>query len=158
MAHRRLIVHNDAAPFADKHQTSRTCRAMPFFQHPPTEPFNEHGCRNFNKDIEDEAKLVRSRTLIFRRICPHCKTGMAEEAIKFTVLVKRWILCIIVTRRKRIGYLGRGKYILTSQSIPISPARLHGAHTSVLLGKKWLINYHNCRQLIGIMPIIIFWK
>ncbi|PSB49231.1 zinc peptidase [Cyanosarcina cf. burmensis CCALA 770] len=77
---RRLIVHNDAH---HRHrQASNITHELShaILQHPPTEPFNEYGCRNFNKDIEDEANWLGPALLISEEAALHIvKTGMSME-------------------------------------------------------------------------------
>lgn len=75
--------------------------------HPPTKPFNQHGCRNFSKDIEDEANWLDPALLISEEAALHIvKTEMSmEEAIEFYSVSKKVItMRVNVTgARKRIA-------------------------------------------------------
>lgn len=61
---RRMVVHNDAH---HRHrQASNLAHELShaILGHPPTAPFNELGCRNFNKEIEAEANWLGPALLI----------------------------------------------------------------------------------------------
>lgn len=81
--HRRLIVHNDS--HHPRRQASNIAHELShgILQHPPTEPFNEHGCRNFNQAIEEEANWLGPALLISEEAALHIiKTGMSiDEAV-----------------------------------------------------------------------------
>lgn len=108
---RRLIVHNDA--HHPHRQASNISHELShaILQHPPTEPFNEHGCRNFNKDIEDEANWLGPALLISEEAALHIvKMEMSmDEAIEFYSVSREVILMRInVTgARKRIAARNR---------------------------------------------------
>jgi Zn-dependent peptidase ImmA (M78 family) len=68
---KRLIVSNDAHPQARQASNISHELAHAILGHPPTEPFNEHGCRNFNKDIEDEANWLGPALLISEEAALH---------------------------------------------------------------------------------------
>jgi Zn-dependent peptidase ImmA (M78 family) len=61
---RRLIVHNDS--HHPKRQASNIAHELShaILQHPPTQPFSDYGCRNFDKEIEDEANWLGPALLI----------------------------------------------------------------------------------------------
>lgn len=61
---RRLIVHNDG--HSSRRQASNLAHELShgILGHPPTEPFGEHGCRNFNQEIEEEANWLGPALLI----------------------------------------------------------------------------------------------
>lgn len=78
--HRRLIVHNDS--HHPRRQASNIAHELShgILQHPPTEPFNEHGCRNFNQVIEEEANWLGPALLISEEAALHIiKTGMSID-------------------------------------------------------------------------------
>ncbi|MBF2035523.1 MAG: ImmA/IrrE family metallo-endopeptidase [Leptolyngbyaceae cyanobacterium T60_A2020_046] len=78
--HRRLIVHNDS--HHPRRQTSNISHELShgILQHPPTEPFSDHGYRNFNKKIEDEANWLGSALLISEEAALHIvKSGMSID-------------------------------------------------------------------------------
>lgn len=104
---RRMIVHNDA--HHPHRQASNITHELShaILLHPPTEPFSEHGCRNFNKDIEDEANWLGPALLISEEAALHIvKNEMSiDEASKFYSVSEKVILMRInVTgARKRIA-------------------------------------------------------
>ena len=61
---KRLIIVNDA--HSDSRQASDLSHELAhgILGHPPTEPFNEFGCRNFNPDLEEEANWLGPALLI----------------------------------------------------------------------------------------------
>lgn len=88
---RRLIVHNDAHhPLRQASNISHEL-SHAILQHSPKELFNEHGCRNFNKDIEDEAEWLGPALLISEEAALHIvKTEMSmDEAIEFYSVTKK---------------------------------------------------------------------
>lgn len=91
---RRMIVHNDA--HHPHRQASNISHELSHavLQHSPTEPFNEHGCRNFNKDIEEEANWLGPALLISEEAALHIvKTDMSmDKAIEFYSVSKEVIL------------------------------------------------------------------
>lgn len=61
---RRSILHNDKnAPTRQASDISHEI-AHAVLGHPPTAPFNEVGCRNINREIEDEAAWLGAALLI----------------------------------------------------------------------------------------------
>lgn len=69
--YRRLIVHNNS--HHPRRQASNIAHELShgILQHPPTEPFSEHGCRNFNKEIEEEANWLGPALLISEEAALH---------------------------------------------------------------------------------------
>lgn len=61
---RRLIVHNDAHHLYRQAANISHELSHAILLHPPTSPFNEIGCRNFNKEIEEEANWLGPTLLI----------------------------------------------------------------------------------------------
>lgn len=61
---KRLIVHNDA--HSKRRQASNLAHelAHALLLHPPTPPLNEHGCRNWNEEIENEANWLGGTLLV----------------------------------------------------------------------------------------------
>lgn len=61
---KRLIIVNDA--HSDSRQASDLSHELAhgILGHPPTEPFNEFGCRNFNPNLEEEANWLGPALLI----------------------------------------------------------------------------------------------
>jgi Zn-dependent peptidase ImmA (M78 family) len=92
--HRRLIVYNDS--HHPKRQASNISHELShgILQHPPTEPFSDHGCRNFNKKIEDEANWLGPALLISEEAALHIvKLGMSmDEASDFYSATKDVII------------------------------------------------------------------
>jgi Zn-dependent peptidase ImmA (M78 family) len=60
----RLIVHNDH--HSKRRQTSNLAHELShaLLLHPPTPPLSEHGCRNFDAAIEEEANWLAGSLLI----------------------------------------------------------------------------------------------
>jgi Zn-dependent peptidase ImmA (M78 family) len=83
--HRRMIVHNNS--HHPRRQASNIAHELShgILQHPPTEPFSEYGCRNFNKEIEEEANWLGPALLISEEAALHIvKTKMSmEQAVDF---------------------------------------------------------------------------
>ena len=76
-SYRRMIVHNDA--HSKNRQASNISHELShaILQHPPMEPFGDYGCRNFNKELEDEANWLGPALLISEEAALHIvKTGM----------------------------------------------------------------------------------
>lgn len=102
-----MIVHNDV--HHRYRQASNISHELnhAILLHPPTEPFSEHGCRNFNKEIEEEANWLGPALLISEEAALHIvKTEMSiDEASKFySVSTKVISMRINVTgARKRIA-------------------------------------------------------
>lgn len=61
---RRLIVHNDSHDRLRQASNLAHELSHAILLHPPTKPFNEYGCRNFNQDIEKEANWLGPALLI----------------------------------------------------------------------------------------------
>lgn len=61
---KRLIVLNDS--HSEGRQASNLSHELAhgILGHPPTEPFNDFGCRNFQEDLEDEANWLGPALLI----------------------------------------------------------------------------------------------
>ncbi len=77
---KRQIIFNDA--HSDKRQASNISHeiAHAILGHPPTEPFSESGCRNFNKDMEDEANWLGPALLVSEEAALHIvRRGMDES-------------------------------------------------------------------------------
>lgn len=104
---RRLIVHNDSHdPLRQASNVSHEL-SHGILLHPPTEPFNEYGCRNLNQEYEDEANWLGPALLISEEAALHIvKTGMTiDEAVEHYRVSKQVInMRINVTgARKRIS-------------------------------------------------------
>ncbi|WP_446422494.1 ImmA/IrrE family metallo-endopeptidase [Coleofasciculus sp.] len=104
--HRRLIVHNDS--HHPHRQASNIAHELShgILQHPPTAPFSEYGCRNFNKTIEDEANWLGPALLISEEAALHIvkrKISM-DEAANFYGATKQVI-------RMRINVTGAKKRV-----------------------------------------------
>lgn len=103
----RMIAHNDA--HTRHRQASNISHELShaILLHPPTEPFSEHGCRNFNKEIEEEANWLGPALLISDEAALHIvKNEMSiDEASKFYNVSREVIsMRINVTgARKRIA-------------------------------------------------------
>ncbi len=67
----RTVVHNDSHTPA--RQTSNIAHelAHALLLHPPTPPLNEHGCRDSNQDLEDEANYLGPLLLVSDRAAVH---------------------------------------------------------------------------------------
>lgn len=81
--HKRLIIHNDA--HHPRRQSSNIAHELShgILGHPPTPPLNEYGCRNFNKNIEDEATWLGSTLLIPRDVALYIvECGMPIDLAK----------------------------------------------------------------------------
>lgn len=61
---RRVIVHNDAQPRGRQANNLAHEISHGLLQHPPTPALNEQGCRNWNKDVEDEAAWLGAALLV----------------------------------------------------------------------------------------------
>jgi|SRR5579859_2908833 len=61
---RRLIVHNDNHSLRRQASNIAHELAHGILCHPPTPPLNDHGCRNFDRVIEDEANWLGPALLI----------------------------------------------------------------------------------------------
>lgn len=61
---KRMIVHNDA--HSEERQASNLGHelAHALLLHPPTPPLNEHGCRNWDQEIENEANWLAGALLV----------------------------------------------------------------------------------------------
>lgn len=61
---RRAIVYNDT--HVDGRQASEIAHELAhgLLQHPPTAAMNDHGCRLWNQDIEDEARFLAGALLV----------------------------------------------------------------------------------------------
>ncbi len=107
---RRLIVHNDSHdPLRQASNVSHEL-SHGILQHPPTEPFNEYGCRNLNQEYEDEANWLGPALLISEEAALHIvKTGMTiDEAVEHYRVSKQVI-------NMRINVTGAQKRILYRQ-------------------------------------------
>lgn len=62
--HQRTIVHNDG--HASVRQHSNVCHELAhgILLHPPTPALDDHGCRDWNDDIEDEASWLSGVLLV----------------------------------------------------------------------------------------------
>lgn len=72
-----MIVHNDA--HSKSRQASNISHELShaILQHPRMEPFGDYGCRNFNKELEDEANWLGPALLISEEAALHIvKSGM----------------------------------------------------------------------------------
>ncbi|WP_051038192.1 ImmA/IrrE family metallo-endopeptidase [Thalassoporum mexicanum] len=80
--YRRIIVHNDS--HSPKRQSSNVAHELAhgILQHPPTVPFSECGCRNLNKEIEDEANWLGPALLISEEAALHT----ADSAIEYDMI------------------------------------------------------------------------
>lgn len=106
---RRLIVHNDAhLPLRQASNISHEL-SHAILQHPPTEPFNEYGCRNFNPDYEEEANWLGPALLISEEAALHIvRTGMTiAEAVEYYQASKEVI-------NMRLNVTGSRKRIVSS--------------------------------------------
>jgi len=68
---KRLIVFNDAHPRGRQASNIIHELAHAILRHPLSVPFNDYGCRNFNKDIEDEANWLGPALLISEEAALH---------------------------------------------------------------------------------------
>lgn len=105
---RRLIVHNDAHD--SLRQASNVSHELShgILQHQPDELFNEYGCRNFNKECEDEANWLGPALLISEEAALHIVNNemTIDEAVEYYNVSRQVInMRINVTgARKRISY------------------------------------------------------
>ncbi len=106
---RRLIVHNDS--HNRLRQASNVAHELShgILMHPPTAPFNEYGCRNFNKEYEDEANWLGPTLLISEEAALHIlRNGMTlDEAVEYYQATKEVInMRINVTgaRKRNLHY------------------------------------------------------
>ena len=62
--HKRLIVHNDS--HSPARQASNVCHELAhgLLLHPPTPALNDQGCRNWSREIEDEANWLSGVLLV----------------------------------------------------------------------------------------------
>lgn len=90
---RRLIVHNDAHHLYRQAANISHELSHAILLHPPTAPFNEIGCRNFNKEIEEEANWLGPALLISEEAAFHIvKKQMSEnEAAEYYCASKKVI-------------------------------------------------------------------
>ena len=78
---RRMIVLNDAHPTERQASDMSHELAHGILGHPPTQPFNEFGCRNFQLDIEAEANWLGPALLISEEAALSiAKLGMSKKA------------------------------------------------------------------------------
>lgn len=103
--HRRLIVHNDA--HTPQRQASNIIHELShgILRHPPTEPFGEHGCRNFNQEIEEEANWLGPALLISVEAALHIvrksmSVAQASELYRVTEDVIRMRLNVTGARKR----------------------------------------------------------
>ncbi len=68
---RRLIVHNDAHHLFRQSANIAHEISHAILRHRPTAPFDENGCRNFNKEIEEEANWLGPALLISEEAAQH---------------------------------------------------------------------------------------
>jgi Zn-dependent peptidase ImmA (M78 family) len=61
---RRTIVHNDAHTMARQANDVSHEISHGLLQHPPTPALDDQGCRNWNKDVEDEAAWLGAALLV----------------------------------------------------------------------------------------------
>ncbi len=105
---RRLIVHNDS--HSRLRQASNVAHELShgILMHPPTAPFSEYGCRNFNKEYEDEANWLGPTLLISEEAALYIVRNdmKIDEAVEHYQVTKEVIkMRINVTgARKRISY------------------------------------------------------
>jgi Zn-dependent peptidase ImmA (M78 family) len=108
---RRLIVHNDAHDPLRQAANIAHELSHGILQHPQTEPFNEYGCRNLNREYEDEANWLGPALLISQEAALYIvRTGMTiDESIKYYGASKEVInMRINVTgARNRLKHLAR---------------------------------------------------
>lgn len=108
---RRTILHNDANPRS--RQASDVAHELEhaILQHPPTPPFSDLGCRNFSKDVEDEASWLGFALLISEEAALHIvRSGwsLGEAAREFGVSKRVIRMRVNVTAaRKRADRSGR---------------------------------------------------
>ncbi|MFC5357086.1 ImmA/IrrE family metallo-endopeptidase [Azospirillum himalayense] len=98
---RRLIVHND------NHHPNRQAAnlahelAHGILGHPPSPPLDDHGCRNFDRTIEDEANWLGPALLISEEAAMHIvETGMTHARATQVYKVSRDLLLM------RLGVCG----------------------------------------------------
>lgn len=110
---RRLIVHNDS--HNRLRQASNLAHELShgILQHQPDKVFNECGCRNFNKEYEDEANWLGPTLLISEEAALHIvRSGMTlDEAVEYYRATKEVInMRINVTgARKRNLYYQKAR-------------------------------------------------
>ncbi len=107
---RRLIVHNDS-----HHRYRQSANIFHelghgILQHPPMAPFSEIGCRNFNKEYEDEANWLGFALLISAEAALHIvRTGMAMEAAMAYYCASKDVV------KMRLGVTGANKRMQRSR-------------------------------------------
>jgi Zn-dependent peptidase ImmA (M78 family) len=101
---KRLIVHNDA------HHRSRQAANLAhelshgILGHPPTTPFNDWGCRNIDKSLEDEANWLGPALLVSEEAA----LFVVKQGIPMTVAADRYgVSQKLITMR--IGVTGARK-------------------------------------------------
>ena len=69
--YKRLIIHNDA--HHPKRQANNIAHELghAILGHPPMPPLNDYGCRNFNRELEDEADWLGATLLISEEAALH---------------------------------------------------------------------------------------
>ncbi len=76
---KRLVVFNDAHPKGRQASDITHELAHAILNHPPSVPFNDYGCRNFNKEIEDEANWLGPALLISEEAALHIVKQRMDE-------------------------------------------------------------------------------
>lgn len=90
---RRLIVHNDS--HRRPRQASNIAHELShgILGHPPMPPLDDIGCRNYNKDLEDEANWLAPALLISEEAALHiARAGFTLEAAADTYGVSKEVM------------------------------------------------------------------
>jgi Zn-dependent peptidase ImmA (M78 family) len=104
---KRTIVHNDAhLPGRQANNVSHEI-SHGLLQHPPTPALDDHGCRNWNKDVEDEAAWLGAALLVSEEAAltvVRQRMPVDQAAEKYGVSPELMTMRINVTgARKRVG-------------------------------------------------------
>jgi len=68
---KRIVVHNDSHSESRQRANIAHELAHGVLGHPPAPPLNEYGCRNFNKEIEEEANWLGPALLVPKKAALH---------------------------------------------------------------------------------------
>lgn len=78
---KRLVIFNDSHPRGRQASDIIHELSHAILGHPPSIPFNDYGCRNFNKEIEDEANWLGPALLISDEAAIHIVKQRINETM-----------------------------------------------------------------------------
>jgi len=78
---KRLIVFNDSHPKGRQASDIIHELAHAILGHPPSVPFNDYGCRNLNKEIEEEANWLGPALLVSEESALHIVRQRMNETL-----------------------------------------------------------------------------